>query len=97
MLEDDSATKYTHSKKKLKLVNYETHKYTKGAHKQSGSSTPRNPLRSSNSKSLKTSKRGTKDVYVGENISKYFSNLGSGGANRQRMKGKTGTGLGNQQ
>ena len=73
------------------------HKHSKGAQKQSNSTHTKNPLRSSSSRNLKTSKRGTKDAYVGENIKRYFTILRSGGADRNDLKGKTGISLGNQE
>ena len=82
----------THSKR-----DEHTHRSTRGATKQAEGSLSRNPLRSSNSGNLKTSKRGAKDVYFGENVMNYFSNLRPGGANRTDLKGKTRTSLGNQE
>ena len=93
------ARKVTHIEKDTHTHRGTTHtskKHTKGAIKHDTSSLPKNPLRSNNSRNLKTSRRGTKDVYLGESITNYFPFLRSGGADRYQLKGKPGTSLGSQ-
>ena len=93
------ASKDTHIRKDIHTHRGTKHtsKHNKGTTKHDRSSISNNPLRSNNSRNLKTSKRGAKDVYVGENITKYFSILRSGGANRNKTKGKIGISSGSQE